>query len=106
MLEEIVEEKESTSFRTKPLLVIKKSAKKKRKKNRKKEKEKEEIEKEKDEEEKTKENDHNKSVPTSVPEKKKVIYLFSKISASNNFTVFGNLHQIEWDETMLMIDNT
>ena len=55
MLEKIVEEKKPTSFKTKLLLVTKKSAKKKKKKNKKKEKGKEEIEEEKDEEEKNKE---------------------------------------------------
>ena len=105
MLEETVEEKEPTSFGTKPLLVTKKPTKKKKKKNKKEEKEKEEIEKEKDEEEKTKENNHNKSVSASVPRKEKVIYPFLEISTSNSFAVFGNLHQIEWGETMLMMDS-
>ena len=105
MSEETVEEKEPTSFRTKPLLITKKPVKKKKKKSRKEEKGKEEIEEEKNEEEKTKENDHDKSVPTGVLRKKKVIYPFSKISTSNNFTVFEDLHQIKWGETVLMMDS-
>ena len=95
MLEEIIEKKEPTSSRTKPLPVTKKPAKKKKKKSRKEEKGKEEIEEEKDEEEKTKENNHDKSVLTGVSRKKKVIYPFLKILTSNGFTVLGNLHQIE-----------
>ena len=95
VLEEIVEEKEPTPTRTKPLLVTKKPAKKKKKKSREEEKGKEEIEEEKDEEEKTKENDCNKSVPTGIPRKEKVIYPFLKISTSNGFTVLGDLHQIK-----------
>ena len=95
MLKEIVEEKEPTFSKIKPLLVIKKPAKKKKKKNRKEEKGKEEIEEEKDEKEKTKKNNYDKSVPAGVSKKEKVIYPFSKISTSNSFTVFENLHQIE-----------
>ena len=95
VLEKTVEEKEPTSFGTKPLSVTKKPAKKKKKKSRKEEKGKEEIEKEKNKEEKMKENDHDKSVPTGVPEKEKVIYPFLEIPTSNGFTVLGNLHQIE-----------
>ena len=105
MLEETVEEKESTSSGTKPLFVTKKPAKKKKKKSRKEEKRKEEIEEEKDEKEKTKENNHDKSIPTDVPGKEKAIYPFLEIPASNSFMVFGNLHQIEWGETVLMIDS-
>ena len=105
MSEETVEEKEPTSSETKPLPVTKKPAKKKKKKSRKKEKGKEEIEEEKNEEEKTKENDYDKSVPTGVPGKEKVIYPFLKILASNSFTVFGDLHQIEWGETVLTMDS-
>ena len=93
--EETVEEKKPTSTGTKPLPVTKKPVKKKKKKSREEKKGKEEIEEEKDEEEKTKENDHNKSVPTGVPRKKKVIYPFSEIPTSNGFTVLGDLHQIE-----------
>ena len=95
MLEETIEEKEPTSIKTKPLLVTKKPAKKKKKKSKEEKKGKEKIEEEKDEEEKTKENNYNKSVPTGVPRKEKVIYPFSEIPASNGFTVLGNLHQIE-----------
>ena len=95
VLEETVEEKEPTSTGTKPLPVTKKPAKKKKKKSREKKKGKEEIEEEKNEEEKTKENDHDKSVPTGVPRKEKVIYPFSEIPASNGFAVLGDLHQIE-----------
>ena len=105
MLEDTIEEKEPTSSGTKLLPVTKKPAKKKKKKVRKEEKEKEEIEKEKDEEEKTKENDHDKSVPAGVSRKEKVIYPFLKIPTSNGFAVFGDLFQIEWGETVLMIDS-
>ena len=79
--------------------------KKKKKKSREEKKGKEEIEEEKDEKEKTKENDHDKSVSTGVPGKEKVIYPFSKIPTSNSFMVFGDLHQIEWGETVLMMDS-
>ena len=106
MLEETVEEKEPTSFRIKPLLVTKKPVKKKKKKNREEEKGKEEIENEKDEEEKTKENDYNKSISVGVPGKEKAIYLFSKSPTSNSFTVLGDLHQIEWGETVLTMNST
>ena len=105
MLEETVEEKEPTSSETKPLPVTKKPVKKKKKKSRKEEKGKEEIEEEKDEEEKTKENNHDKSIPTGILGKEKVIYPFSEIPASNGFTVLGDLHQIEWGETVLMMDS-
>ena len=101
VLEETVEEKEPTSIGTKPLPVTKKPAKKKKKKSREEKKGKEEIEEEKDEEEKTKENNYDKSVPTGVPKKEKAIYPFSEILASNSFMVFGDLHQIEWDETVM-----
>ena len=89
--EETIEEKEPTPTGTKPLPVTKKPAKKKKKKSREEEKGKEEIEEEKDEEEKTKENDHDKSVPTGVPGKKKAIYPFLEIPTSNSFTVLGDL---------------
>ena len=105
MLEETIEEKEPTSTGTKPLPVIKKPAKKKKKKSREEKKGKEEIEEEKDEEEKTKENDCDKSVPTGVPRKEKATYPFLEIPASNGFAVFGDLHQIEWGETVLTIDS-
>ena len=105
MSEETVEEKEPTSSETKPLPVTKKLAKKKKKKDRKEEKGKEEIEEKKDEKEKTKENDCDKSVPADVSGKKKAIYPFSEIPASNSFTVLGDLHQIEWGETVLMMDS-
>ena len=105
VLEETVEEKEPTPTGTKPLPITKKPVKKKKKKSREEEKGKEEIKEEKDEEEKTKENDHDKSVPTGVPGKEKAIYPFSKIPASNGFTVLGDLHQIEWGETVLMMDS-
>ena len=52
-----------------------------------------------------KRNDHNKSVPANVPGKENVIYPFSKIPTSNSFTVLGDLHQIEWGETVLMMDS-
>ena len=58
---------------------------------------------EKDEEEKTKEND--KSVSTSVPRKEKVIYLFLEILASNSFIILGDFYQIEWGETVLMMNS-
>ena len=87
------------------LPVTQKLAKKKKKKDRKEEKEKEEIEEEKDKEEKTKENDCNKSVPAGVPRKEKAIYPFSEIFVSNSFAVLGDLHQIEWGETVLMINS-
>ena len=102
VLEETVEEKEPTSFGTKSLPITKKPMKKKKKKDRKEEKGKKEIEGEKDEKEKTKEND---CVPASVPRKENVIYPFLKIPTSNGFAVFGNLHQIEWGETVLMMDS-
>ena len=105
MSEETVEEKEPTSTGTKPLPVTKKPAKKKKKKSRKEKKGKEEIEEEKDEKEKTKENNHDKSVPTGVPRKEKAIYPFSNNPASNGFAVLGDLHQIEWGETVLMMDS-
>ena len=105
VLEETVEEKEPTSSGTKPLLITKKPAKKKKKKSRKEKKGKEEIEEEKNEEEKTKENDHDKSVPIGVSRKEKAIYPFLKIPASNNFTVLGDLHQIEWGEIVLTMDS-
>ena len=105
VLEETVEEKEPTPTGTKPLPVTKKPAKKKKKKSREEEKGKEEIEEEKDEEEKTKENDCDKSVPTGVPRKEKVIYPFLEIPTSNGFAVLGNLHQIEWGETVLTMDS-
>ena len=104
-MEETVEEKEPTSTGTKPLPVTKKLVKKKKKKSREEKKGKEEIEEEKDEEEKTKENDLDKSVPTGVPRKEKVIYPFLEIPTSNSFMVFGDLHQIEWGETVLMMDS-
>ena len=103
--EETVEEKEPTPTGTKPLPVTKKPAKKKKKKSREEEKGKEEIEEEKDEEEKTKENDCDKSVPTGVSGKEKATFPFSEIPASNGFTVLGDLHQIEWGETVLMMDS-
>ena len=103
MLEETVEEKEPTSSETKPLPVTKKPAKKKKKKSR--EEKKRKVEEEKDEKEKTKENDYDKSVPTGVPGKEKAIYPFSEIPVSNSFMVFGDLHQIEWGETVLMMNN-
>ena len=105
MLEETVEEKEPTSSGTKSLPVTKKPVKKKKKKGREEEKGKEEIEEEKNEEEKTKGNDCDKSVPAGVPRKENVIYPFSKIPASNSFAVLGDLHQIEWGETVLMMDS-
>ena len=105
MSEEIVEEKEPTFTGTKPLPVTKKPVKKKKKKSREEKKGKEEIEEEKDEEEKTKENDCNKSVSTGVPGKEKATYPFSKIPTSNGFAVLGNLHQIEWGETVLTMDS-
>ena len=105
VLEEIVEEKEPTSSETKLLPFTKKPVKKKKKKSREEKKGKEEIEEEKDEEEKTKENDHDKSVPTGVHRKEKAIYPFSEIPTSNDFAVLGDLHQIEWDETVLMMDS-
>ena len=105
MSEKTVEEKEPTSTGIKLLLVTKKPVKKKKKKSREEKKGKEEIEEEKDEEEKTKENDHDKSVPTGVPGKKKVIYPFSEIPPSNSFVVLGDLHQIEWGETVLTMDS-
>ena len=105
MLEETVEEKEPTSTGTEPLPVTKKPAKKKKKKSREEKKGKEEIEEEKDEREKTKENNHNKSVPTSVPGKEKATYPFLKIPTSNGFMVLGDLHQIEWGETVLTMDS-
>ena len=105
VLKETVEEKEPTSTGTKPLLVTKKPVKKKKKKSRKEKEGKEEIEEEKDEEEKTKENNHDKSIPTGVPEKEKAIYPFLEIPASNGFVVLGDLHQIEWDETVLTMDS-
>ena len=103
--EETVEEKEPTPTGTKPLPVTKKPAKKKKKKSREEEKGKEEIEEEKDEEEKTKENDRDKSVPTGVPGKEKATFPFSEIPASNGFAVLGDLHQIEWGETVLTMDS-
>ena len=104
MLEKTVEEKKPTSFEIKPLPVTKKLVKKKKKKGRKEEKGKEEIEEEKNEEKKTKKNDYDKSVP-GVSGKEKVIYPFLEIFTSNSFTVFGDLHQIEWGETILMMDS-
>ena len=93
------------SVHTRILTVTKQPVNKKKKKSREEKKGKEEIEEEKDEEEKTKKNDYNKSVPTGVPGKEKVIYPFSEISASNGFTVLGDLHQIEWGETVLTMDS-
>ena len=105
VLEETIEEKEPTSTGIKPLPITKKLAKKKKKKSREEEKGKEKIEEEKDEEEKTKENDCDKSVPTGVSKKEKVTFPFSEIPASNSFMVLGDLHQIEWGETVLMMDS-
>ena len=105
MLEETIEEKEPTSSRTKLLPITKKPVKKKKKKSREEKKGKEEIEEEKDEKKKTKENNYDKSVPTGVPRKEKVIYPFSKIPTSNGFMVLRDLHQIKWGETVLMMDS-
>ena len=79
--------------------------KKKKKKDKEEKKEKKKIEEEKDEKKKIKKNNHDKSVPAVVSRKEKMIYPFSKIPTSNSFIVFENLHQIEWGEIVLMMDN-
>ena len=94
MLKKTVEEKEPTSFRIKSLLVTKKPVKKKKKKNRKEKKRKEEIEEKKNKKKKQRKIIMIKVSPLVSPEGKSDLS-FLKISTSNSFAVFGNLHQIE-----------